>query len=76
MKVNLTGIFIRLDDIEDGSELRRGYPSTHSVFGVPQTINAGSFAIVDALTKASKMDIPNSLDITLGLCTSKRNSKD
>jgi len=32
---------LMLDDIEDGSDLRRAHVAAHAVFGVPQTINAG-----------------------------------
>jgi geranylgeranyl pyrophosphate synthase len=56
----------RFDDIEDGSDLRRGHPAAHSVFGIPQTINAASFAIVDAVSKANEIPIPGVIDITLG----------
>ncbi|MGW1871600.1 polyprenyl synthetase family protein [Streptomyces mauvecolor] len=38
-----TGSLI-IDDIEDGSPLRRGRPAAHRVFGVPVTINAGTAA--------------------------------
>lgn len=35
---------LMLDDIEDDSELRRGKPAAHRVFGIPQTINSASYA--------------------------------
>lgn len=38
-----TGSLI-VDDIEDGSPLRRGRPAAHQVFGIPVTINAGTAA--------------------------------
>ncbi|KAM7217588.1 Isoprenoid synthase domain containing protein [Rhypophila decipiens] len=53
------------DDIEDGSELRRGFPAAHGVFGIPQTINAASFAVVEAISKASEVPIPGAVGITL-----------
>ncbi|KAM7196549.1 Isoprenoid synthase domain containing protein [Rhypophila sp. PSN 637] len=53
------------DDIEDGSELRRGFPAAHGVFGTPQTINAASFAVVEAISKASEVPIPGAVGITL-----------
>ncbi|KAG5788085.1 hypothetical protein H9Q69_012850 [Fusarium xylarioides] len=34
----------RLDDIQDSSKLRRGLPVSHSIFGIPQTINAANYA--------------------------------
>ncbi|KAI5986809.1 isoprenoid synthase domain-containing protein [Pisolithus albus] len=35
---------LMLDDIEDESELRRGKPAAHMVYGIPQTINSASYA--------------------------------
>lgn len=35
---------LMLDDIEDDSELRRGKPAAHRVYGIPQTINSASYA--------------------------------
>ncbi len=40
---------LMLDDIEDSSALRRGRPSTHTVFGSPQTINSAGHRINEAL---------------------------
>lgn len=37
------------DDIEDGSERRRGRPTLHKVHGVPLALNAGSAAMLRAL---------------------------
>jgi len=34
---------IMVDDIEDASDLRRGKPSTHKLFGVDVAVNAGNF---------------------------------
>jgi geranylgeranyl diphosphate synthase type II len=36
------------DDIEDGSELRRGLPTLHRVHGIPLALNAGSAAMLQA----------------------------
>ncbi|RGP63178.1 geranylgeranyl pyrophosphate synthase [Fusarium sporotrichioides] len=55
---------LMIDDIQDGSKLRRGSPSAHEVFGIPQTINATSFAIIDAIEKARRLSIPHAADIT------------
>lgn len=38
-----------VDDIEDGSELRRGEAAGHVVFGVPQTINCANYVYFQAL---------------------------
>lgn len=34
----------RIDDIQDGSELRRGFPAAHCVFGTAQSINSANYA--------------------------------
>ncbi|PKX88696.1 putative polyprenyl synthetase [Aspergillus novofumigatus IBT 16806] len=38
-----------LDDIQDGSLLRRGKPAVHEIFGVGQTINSACFQINNSL---------------------------
>ncbi|KAJ8330585.1 hypothetical protein O5D80_001560 [Batrachochytrium dendrobatidis] len=38
-----------VDDVEDGSDLRRGVPVTHKIFGVASTINAANYAYFIAL---------------------------
>ena len=35
---------IRIDDIQDGSTLRRGFPAAHCVFGTSQCINSANYA--------------------------------
>ncbi|GFF64236.1 ophiobolin F synthase [Aspergillus lentulus] len=40
---------LMLDDIQDGSLLRRGRPAVHEIFGVGQTINSACFHINNAL---------------------------
>ncbi|KAK4119290.1 terpenoid synthase [Parathielavia appendiculata] len=63
--LHTASLMYALDDIEDGSELRRGFPTAHGVFGVPQTINSASFAIVEAMRKAHKLSecVPGATDI-------------
>ncbi|CAK5274238.1 unnamed protein product [Mycena citricolor] len=34
---------LMVDDIEDDSQLRRGIPVTHKIYGVPQTINTANY---------------------------------
>ncbi|KAF9559765.1 terpenoid synthase [Agrocybe pediades] len=34
---------LMVDDIEDDSQLRRGNPVTHKIYGVPQTINTANY---------------------------------
>ncbi|TEB20764.1 farnesyltranstransferase [Coprinellus micaceus] len=45
------------DDIEDYTELRRGQPVAHRVFGLPQTINTAAYAMFVAMSKL--YTIPN-----------------
>lgn len=48
-----------MDDVEDNSELRRGLPVAHTVYGVPQTINTANyvyFLAVQELLKLEKYD--------------------
>jgi geranylgeranyl pyrophosphate synthase/predicted secreted hydrolase len=44
----LQSAMLAIDDVEDGSPLRRGRPSAHEVFGVAETINA-AYALVFTL---------------------------
>ncbi|RXW23685.1 hypothetical protein EST38_g2152 [Candolleomyces aberdarensis] len=34
---------LMVDDIEDDSQLRRGYPVAHKIYGIPQTINSANY---------------------------------
>ncbi|KAF8632867.1 hypothetical protein AX17_004715 [Amanita inopinata Kibby_2008] len=34
---------LMVDDIEDDSQLRRGYPVAHKIYGIPQTINTANY---------------------------------
>ena len=46
-----------LDDIEDGSELRRGAPTAHKVFGEALTINSANYLYFVALEKVKPLPI-------------------
>ncbi|PYH98108.1 polyprenyl synthetase [Aspergillus ellipticus CBS 707.79] len=46
---------LMLDDIQDGSALRRGKPAVHEVFGVGQTINTACFQMNNALKLAQQL---------------------
>jgi geranylgeranyl diphosphate synthase, type III len=49
----------RIDDIEDGSILRRGKPAAHAVFGMSQTVNSATYVFAKAtlqLEQLSKVD--------------------
>ncbi|GHJ84276.1 hypothetical protein NliqN6_0678 [Naganishia liquefaciens] len=43
-----------MDDVEDDSQLRRGIPVTHKVFGVPQTINTANYVYFQAFQELFK----------------------
>ncbi|EJT96922.1 terpenoid synthase [Dacryopinax primogenitus] len=34
---------LMMDDVEDDSALRRGFPVTHKIYGIPQTINTANY---------------------------------
>lgn len=40
-----------IDDVEDSSNFRRGYPSAHMKYGVPLTINCGNLMYFEAIEK-------------------------
>lgn len=44
-----------IDDIEDGSNFRRGLPTAHTQYGVPLTINSGNLMYFVALEKAMNL---------------------
>ncbi|KAL9620401.1 MAG: hypothetical protein Q9160_005101 [Pyrenula sp. 1 TL-2023] len=54
---------IMLDDLQDGSKLRRGSPSAHVVFGEAQTINSATFQYVQAIAELRKLPNPLCLEI-------------
>jgi geranylgeranyl diphosphate synthase type 3 len=47
-----------VDDIEDGSNLRRGQPVSHNIYGVPQTINCANYVYFLALQEVQKLSNP------------------
>ncbi|KAJ2985003.1 hypothetical protein NUW58_g5766 [Xylaria curta] len=47
-----------IDDIQDNSQLRRGRPVAHNIFGVAQTINAGNYVYFLALKELQKLNNP------------------
>ncbi|KAL7940471.1 isoprenoid synthase domain-containing protein [Trichoderma barbatum] len=52
-----------LDDVEDGSTSRRGRPSTHLVFGIPQAINSAGYQINKAIMEVLKLGSVECLEI-------------
>jgi geranylgeranyl diphosphate synthase type I len=47
------------DDIEDESELRRGKPCIHRIYGIPTAINAGDAMLIKVFEIANSSMIPN-----------------
>ncbi|KAK6540067.1 hypothetical protein TWF694_008897 [Orbilia ellipsospora] len=41
-----------IDDIEDGSVLRRGEPAAHMVFGTAQSINSANYLLIQSINEA------------------------
>ncbi|KAL1876932.1 hypothetical protein Daus18300_002538 [Diaporthe australafricana] len=58
---------LMLDDVEDGSVLRRAQPTTHTVFGPAQTINSAGHQIILAMKEVRKLGNGKCLDIFSGL---------
>lgn len=56
---------LMLDDVEDGSNSRRGWPATHLVFGVAQTINSAGFHIIQAVEAVRALEDPACMDVFL-----------
>lgn len=48
----------RIDDIQDGSQLRRGFPAAHCIFGTAQSINAANYAYFLVQQELTKLDNP------------------
>lgn len=44
-----------VDDVQDNSELRRGFPVAHNIFGVAQTINSANYIYFTALQELLKL---------------------
>ncbi|KAI9152359.1 Geranylgeranyl pyrophosphate synthase atmG [Paramyrothecium foliicola] len=52
-----------IDDIQDSSNLRRGLPVAHNVFGVAQTINAANYAFFLAQQEIPKLGDPRAFEV-------------
>jgi geranylgeranyl pyrophosphate synthase len=48
---------LAIDDIQDGSVMRRGAPTLHRKYGTPLTINAGNWLYFWPLDKISEMEL-------------------
>ena len=56
----------RLDDMQDCSCLRRGRPSSHTVFGLAWTMNSADYGFVAALQELQKLDNTKCLSVFIG----------
>lgn len=52
-----------VDDVEDNSELRRGKPVAHKIFGTAQTINSANYIYFCALQELQKLKNPKAVAI-------------
>ncbi|KAL2139659.1 hypothetical protein VTI28DRAFT_4884 [Corynascus sepedonium] len=59
----LHGASLMLDDIQDSSQLRRGKPAAHLVFGPMQTINSAGYRFLAALVEVRKLGSERCIDI-------------
>jgi hypothetical protein len=50
-----------MDDVEDNSELRRGTPVAHTIYGVPQTINTANYVYFQAVQELLKLQAASPL---------------
>ncbi|KAJ7198739.1 isoprenoid synthase domain-containing protein [Mycena pura] len=51
---------LMIDDIEDDSQLRRGQPVTHKIYGIPQTINTANYVYFLAYQELLALSEPGS----------------
>ena len=56
---------LMLDDIEDGSQLRRGKPATHTIFGIAHTINSAGYLVLEALKQTQMLADPQCMTIVI-----------
>lgn len=45
-----------MDDVEDNSQLRRGLPVAHTIYGIPQTINTANYVYFLAMKALLSME--------------------
>ncbi|KAF5973699.1 polyprenyl synthetase [Fusarium coicis] len=60
---NLHASSLMLDDIKDHSQLRRGKPSAHAVFGEAQTINSATYQYIQSVSLVKQLKSPKPLGI-------------
>jgi len=44
-----------VDDVEDDSQLRRGVPVAHKIYGIPQVINTANYVYFQAFQEVSAL---------------------
>ncbi|KAG1464357.1 hypothetical protein G6F56_005099 [Rhizopus delemar] len=54
---------LMIDDVQDDSDLRRGVPVAHHIYGVPQTINTANYVYFLALQDILKLNIPEMVTV-------------
>ena len=54
-----------VDDVEDGSELRRGTPALHRMVGVPLAINTGSWMYFWALAELAELQLDGAVELAV-----------
>ncbi|XP_056464720.1 geranylgeranyl pyrophosphate synthase isoform X1 [Gadus chalcogrammus] len=52
-----------IDDIEDSSTLRRGFPVAHSIYGVPSVINSANYVYFLGLEKVLTLEHPEAVRV-------------
>ena len=50
--------YLRIDDIQDGSQLRRSFPAAHCIFGTAQSINAANYMYFVAQNELTHLGNP------------------
>ncbi|XP_053431439.1 geranylgeranyl pyrophosphate synthase-like [Nycticebus coucang] len=53
-----------IDDIEDNSKLRRGFPVAHSIYGIPSVINSANYVYFLGLEKVLTLDHPDAVKLS------------
>ncbi|KAI8390084.1 geranylgeranyl pyrophosphate synthase [Blakeslea trispora] len=56
---------LMIDDVQDDSDLRRGVPVAHHIYGVPQTINTANYVIFTALQEVMKLNHPEMMNVCI-----------
>uniref|UniRef100_A0A8D0CRL8 Geranylgeranyl pyrophosphate synthase n=1 Tax=Sander lucioperca TaxID=283035 RepID=A0A8D0CRL8_SANLU len=52
-----------IDDIEDSSKLRRGFPVAHSIYGIPSVINTANYVYFLGLEKVLTLEHPEAVRV-------------